>query len=457
MERFATRGLQIAAAALFLAACGVEQPGPEWIDQAATCPGPSTVEGIDVSIYQGNINWASVKADGREFAIARISDGMSLDKNFPTNWPGIKNAQMIRGAYQFFEPADDPAAQAKIVVDAVGMLGDGDLPVTADMEVTGGQSAATIVKNLQTWMAAVQAGTGKTPLIYTSPGFWNGSVNSNAFAGNPLWVANWGVNCPTLPNAWNAFSFWQYADNGTVKGINGAVDLDKFNGTLAELQAFAGATPKYAAKYVSQSWPLATMSFPMAPGEVVHANIVMRNVGTATWDVNTRLATTQPRDRPSPFAAGNWPAVNRLAEVTKPVAPGDTYEFDFDFQAPMQPGSYDEFYGLVEEGDVWFSDPGQGGPPDNDIEAKIVVVADGGAGDAAVAPKDGAASDGARQVDAGARSDGGNAIDAATAGGSGGGCGCTIGARSPASSLVTLALLGLGALVTALARRRGAR
>ncbi len=450
MERFATRGLQIAAAGLFLAACGVEQPGPEWLDQAATCPGPSTVEGIDVSVYQGTINWASVKGDGRVFAIARISDGMSLDTKFQANWSGIQNAQMIRGAYQFFEPGDDPAAQDKIVVDAVGMLGDGDLPVTADMEVTGGQNAGTIAANLKTWMSAVEAGTGKTPMIYTSPGFWNGSVASNAFAGNPLWVANWGVNCPTLPNAWNAFRFWQYADNGTVKGINGAVDLDKFNGTLAELQAFAGSTPHYAAKYVSQSWPLATMSFPMAPGEVVHANIVMRNVGTATWDANTRLATTQPRDRVSPFAAGNWPAVNRLAVVTGQVAPGDTFEFDFDLQAPMQPGSYDEFYGLVEEGVAWFSDPGQGGPPDNDIEAKITVIADAGSGDAAPAGDAAAASsDAGAGLDAGTRSDGGSAVDAANSmGSSGGGCGCTIGARRPAPSLTAFVLLAIAASIS---------
>src|SRR5436305_12184198 len=88
----------IATASAFLVACGVESPETGFFNEAATCPGPSTVEGIDVSVYQGVINWDKVKADGREFAIARISDGSFLDKDFATNWSGIKAASMIRGA-----------------------------------------------------------------------------------------------------------------------------------------------------------------------------------------------------------------------------------------------------------------------------------------------------------------------------------------------------------------------
>jgi len=239
------RGVAPVAFVGLLVGCGVQR-GDEPLGHTAeadtVCASGATVNGVDVSVYQGAVDWPTVKGGGLAFAIARISDGTDLDTKFATNWPAMKSAGLVRGAYQFFEPADDPAAQAAIVVSAVGMLGDGDLPVTADMEVTGGQSEATIAAHLQTWMAAVTAGTGKTPMIYTALGYWNASVGSSAFEANPLWVANWGVTCPDLPTAWSAWKFWQDSDTGTVAGISGDVDEDEFNGSLADLQAFAGAT-----------------------------------------------------------------------------------------------------------------------------------------------------------------------------------------------------------------------
>ncbi len=342
-------------------------------EEASVCAAGATVKGVDVSVYQGNVNWAAVHAAGNDFAIARISDGSYLDTQFNNNWAGIKSAGMVRGAYQFFEPGEDPTTQANIVISAVGKLGSGDLPVTADMEVTGGQSAATIVAHLQTWVAAVTAGTGKVPMIYTAPGFWDGSVGSTAFGNLPLWAANWGVTCPTLASGWSNWKMWQYADNGTVSGISGNVDTDVFNGDLAALQSFAGGSADWGAQYVSQSWPLATTTMQMTVNQTVAASITLKNIGAKAWDSNTKIGTTQPRDRSSPFVAADWLAPNRLAHVTGTVAPGASFTFKFDFQAPDTPGAHDEFYGVVQEGVAWFSDPGQAGPPDNDLEAKIQV------------------------------------------------------------------------------------
>ncbi len=469
-----------------VAGCALQTEGEPTgeISQASVCAAGTVVKGVDVSVYQGSIDWTTAKGTGLDFAIARISDGSALDSTFATNWSGMKSAGLVRGAYQYFEPGEDPTAQANIVIQAVGMLGSGDLPVTADMEITGGQSAATIVANLQTWMAAVKAGTGKTPMVYTAEGYWDGSVNSTAFAGNPLWVANWGVTCPSLPTGWSNWVFWQNADNGTVSGIPATVDLDEFNGTLAQLQAFAGGATStdggggvYAATYVSQSWPLATTTMMMTTCQTMAASITFKNTGTLPWDSHTRLATTQPRDRVSEFADGTWISDNRLAEVTGTVPPGGTFEFKFDFHAPPTAGSYDEFYGLVEDGVAWFSDPGQGGPPDTDIEAKIQVTAgsatctvDPGVPDGS-APEGGATTPdgGAGSNDAGHASDaagnsgtdaaGGNVDDGGGAGGGGGGagagappassggCGCTAvgGGKVPGRAAWGL-LLGIGLL-----------
>jgi lysozyme len=398
-------------------------------EQAVTvCAAGAVVQGVDVSVYQGNVDWPTVAGTGIVFAVARISDGMSLDSKFSQNWSGMKSAGLVRGAYQFFEPADDPTTQANIVIQAVGMLGQDDLPVVADMEVSGGQSAATIVSKLNTWVAAVQAGTGRAPMIYTAPGFWNSSVASSSFGNLPLWAANWGVTCPNLATGWSNWDVWQYSDMGTVSGITGAVDLDEFNGSLEQLKQFANGAPTYAAQYVSQSWPLATTTMTMTAGQTMPASITFKNIGSATWDSNTRLATTQPRDRMSAFAGSDWVSPSRLSAVTGTVPPGATFEFAFSFHAPADAGFYDELFGLVEDGVGWFS-----APPDNDIEAKIEVVpSDAGTPDAG-AQDAGVPDAGAVHLDAGEAPP-----DAGQPGPAPRGCGC---ATTPEAPLLALLLL----------------
>jgi hypothetical protein len=114
------------------------------------------------------------------------------------------------------------------------------LPVVADMEVTDGVGGATIASRLHTWMARVKAGTGKTPIVYTGKYFWRDDVGSHDFAGNALWIAQYGRVCPDIPAPWTNWKFFQYTDHGHVPGISGDVDLDKFNGSLADLEKFAG-------------------------------------------------------------------------------------------------------------------------------------------------------------------------------------------------------------------------
>jgi len=230
---------------VFAAGCGGEpdvgsgpadgQLGTSSEDLTTVTPGASHVEGIDVSHYQGTINWASEKAKGRMFGVASVGDGSYQDPTFATNWAAMKAAGVIRGAYQFFEPGEDPIMQANILIAKVGKLGDGDLPATIDVEVTGGQSAATVAANVGKWLARVEAGTGRKPMIYTGPYFWQDNVKSLAYGGYPLWVADYGVSKPQVPAPWNNYKIWQYSDSG------GALDVDSFQGTLADLQAFAQA------------------------------------------------------------------------------------------------------------------------------------------------------------------------------------------------------------------------
>lgn len=228
--------------ACFAAACGSSPDSREQVAQQSSseltvCPKGATVSGVDVSYYQGNVNFAQVKASGREFVIARTSDGTFQDPKFATYYADIKAAGMIRGSYHFFRASQDPIAQADAMLAKIGALDVGDLPPVLDVEVTDGQSGSTVANGVVAWVNHVAAKIGRKPLIYTAPYFW-GSIGAPAVNAD-LWVANWQVNCPSVPGGWSGWHFWQYADNASVGGIGGAVDGDEFNGTLQELQAYA--------------------------------------------------------------------------------------------------------------------------------------------------------------------------------------------------------------------------
>ena len=230
--------LSIAALAVACAAPTGDGPLASSNDALVVCAGGPIVQGVDVSYYQGSIDWNAAKASGRMFGIARVADGTGFhDPDFAPNYADMKAAGVIRGSYIFFRPEDDPIAQADIVLNAIGPLGEGDLPPMLDVEVTDGVGAGTIVANINAWIAHVKAAIGRRPMVYTAPYFW-GSLGAPQVDAD-LVVANWGPSCPTIPGGWSGWRFWQYADNGSVPGIGGAVDLDEFNGSLSDLQAYA--------------------------------------------------------------------------------------------------------------------------------------------------------------------------------------------------------------------------
>ena len=159
----------------------------------------------------------------------------------------------------------------------------------------------------------------------------------------------------------------------TQNGVDGD-QLDDDLGMVADYGQWGPGAPSgtfdYAAAYVSQSFPLAVTALDMVEGQTIPSYIELKNTGTKTWDSNTRIGTTQPRDRSSDFADSSWIAPNRPAAVTGTVPPGGTFKFQFNLHAPSTTGTYHEYFGVVQEGVAWFSDPGQGGPPDNDLEVR---------------------------------------------------------------------------------------
>jgi lysozyme len=193
----------------------------------------TTREGIDVSAYQGSIAWHSVAAAGISFAYIRAADGAaSPDGQFATNWRGASAAGVTPGAYLFYEPNQSAVAQADLLISQLRSVGftHGDLVPTIDVETTDGEPQAVVVANLRIIVNTVSAAIGSLPAIYCSPAWWSGNINSAAFTLDPLWVANWFVSQPSVPeNNWGGtgWQVWQFSDAGSVPGISGSVDLDQ--------------------------------------------------------------------------------------------------------------------------------------------------------------------------------------------------------------------------------------
>lgn len=206
----------------------------------STCAAGPTVKGMDISYYQGDINWQQAKDDGIAYAFIRVSDGTGFnDPKFARNWSEAKRVGVRRGVYQFFRSNQDPIAQANLLISRVGQLLPGDLPPVIDVESTDGQSAATIRSKVGRWLDHVEARLGVRPIVYTGPYFWRDSVGGPDFDDHPLWVAHYGTSCPLVPPTWTRWTFHQHTSSGRVRGITGNVDMNIFNGTRAQLEALA--------------------------------------------------------------------------------------------------------------------------------------------------------------------------------------------------------------------------
>lgn len=209
----------------------------------AVCAPGDTLFGIDVSYYQDTIDWNAVAADGVQFAIVRVSHSLQFfDPQFEANLAGARAAGIHTGVYQYFEPDEDPVAQADLLIEALGPLQPGDLPPMIDVESTGGLGPAAISDAIHAWIDRVEGEYGVKPIIYSGYYFWNDNVGSTDFGDYPLMLPWYGVDCPGgVPAGWDMWTIHQYCDCGSVSGVAGNVDVNRFNGDLADLEALTFA------------------------------------------------------------------------------------------------------------------------------------------------------------------------------------------------------------------------
>jgi lysozyme len=208
-----------------------------------SCLLQNITDGIDVSNYQPNVNWADTAADGVQFSFIKATEGVSIvDPDFATAWPAARFAGVLRSAYHFFHATDDPSTQAQNFLNTVGELMPDDLAPMFDWETSDGVATATVIQNAQTWLDAVETATGRTPIIYTNASYWQTLGNPAAFARYPLFIVDLEKSCPTVPAPWTTWTFWQYSE-GSLSGVPTTVDFDVYNGSFSQLMNMIVASP----------------------------------------------------------------------------------------------------------------------------------------------------------------------------------------------------------------------
>lgn len=193
-----------------------------------------SVHGIDVSAYQGTINWQLVAGHRVQFAFIKASEGRSMrDARFQRNWRGAGKAGIYRGAYHYFQPNVDGTTQANLFVRTVP-LRPGDLPPVLDVEAPHFHDVAVMRRNIATWLRLVERHYGVRPILYSNYSFYRRYLAGH-FDEYPLWLAHYEVDSPKLPP--DKWIIWQHSDESYVPGIRGTVDFNVFQGSFQKLLA----------------------------------------------------------------------------------------------------------------------------------------------------------------------------------------------------------------------------
>jgi lysozyme len=202
------------------------------------------IPGIDVSHWQGVIDWAKIAQSGVKFAFIKATEfpdrriSVFVDQNLKSNINGAVENKILWGAYHFFRTHIDPVIQARVFCEAVGQFN--SLPPVLDLEVAGSKGTQ-LNEKVHSFVKEVQRITNRRPIIYSSGGFWRSYMMYNRRSDTdwaqayPLWLAQYTTTWPTMVYPWASWDFWQYSSSGRLPGIPGNVDLNWYIGSQEEL------------------------------------------------------------------------------------------------------------------------------------------------------------------------------------------------------------------------------
>ena len=205
----------------------------------------SRAPGVDVSRWQGEIDWRKVAAAGYRFAVLRATVGnYYTDPRFYVNWEAARDAGLLVSMYHVVAPERPADSQIDRFFHVLGGRF-ADFPLVLDVELSRDVGPEAITACVAECSERIEREQGRKPIIYTARWFWDNNVlESEDLSSHHLWVASYGVESPTLPAAWDTWLFWQHADHGRVPGIGAAADLNWFNGSYEDLLAYVSVEPE---------------------------------------------------------------------------------------------------------------------------------------------------------------------------------------------------------------------
>lgn len=195
--------------------------------------------GCDVSQWQGAIDFVKMRAAGASFVFIKASQSAWADKNFDVHYRRAKDIGLIVGIYHYLDWSVGAESQARKFSQLVREYPTDIEPVVDYEERRLVPGPARAAAELRRFLAVVKEETGRTCMIYTSPGYWREfGNNSQEWTYYPLWVAHYGVSAPVVPQPWTTWAIWQFTSkgDGAKYGVSSKqVDLDYFCGTRDDL------------------------------------------------------------------------------------------------------------------------------------------------------------------------------------------------------------------------------
>ncbi len=198
-------------------------------------PKKHAVHGVDVSRWQGDIDWEKLRTQGANFAYIKATDGGDhLDPMFRKNWKRAKDAGLKRGAYHFFYWCRTAGEQAEWFIRNVPRDPDA-LPPVIDVEYNAESSckrrlsSTKVREKMQVFMDMLERHYGKRPVIYTAPDFYDDHLEGH-FLEYPFWLRSVAAH-PSKVYPGRKWLFWQYSGSGLSQGVSGKIDLNAFYGS----------------------------------------------------------------------------------------------------------------------------------------------------------------------------------------------------------------------------------
>jgi len=197
--------------------------------------------GVDVSHYQGTIDWKVLAQQNLDFAVIKATEGSTyVDDCFLDNWQAAEQTHLALGAYHFFSFDSEGEQQAASYIETVGSLS-GKLAPVIDVEYYGNKKSnppqrAEVIKKLGAMLDVLEQHYGIKPIIYTTYTAYNDYIRGE-FEDYPLWVRS--IYCPPAVLFGNKWSFWQYMDTAILAGYTGEqkyIDMNVFKGRKQDLE-----------------------------------------------------------------------------------------------------------------------------------------------------------------------------------------------------------------------------